>query len=140
MSAAKRPEYDSIESSSDEKGFSDAHDDLDRVTSLSYTSRMPLSSSTEIPSQQGASVDRPAQAQAALPSDREGLPSQTYSDSHPQNQHPHHSNRNSTWDVFGGARRLGHAYEQFDPRNASEQHLAFADGDLPNSKVSCQLW
>jgi hypothetical protein len=139
MSATKRPGLDSIEpSSSDEKDFSDGNDDLDRAASLSYASHMPFSGNVEIPLQHGVSVDHSAQAQATLSSAREGLPSQTYSDSHPQGQQQH-SSRNSTWNIFGGARSLGQAYEQFDPRNASEQHLVFADGDLPNSKVSCQL-
>ncbi|KAI9432615.1 hypothetical protein F5148DRAFT_990343, partial [Russula earlei] len=45
------------------------------------------------------------------------------------------SARISSWDLLGGARKIGQAYEQFDPRNASEQHLAFADGDLPTTNV-----
>jgi hypothetical protein len=139
MSAANHPEYGSIQSSSsDEKHFSDRHDDLDRVASLSYSSHKPLSRNMEIP-QHAVSVDHPAQAQATLSLERDGLPSQTYSDSHPQTHHDN-SHRHSTWNVLGGARKIGEAYERFDPRNASEQHLAFADGDLPNSKVSCQLW
>ncbi|KAI0256318.1 hypothetical protein BJV78DRAFT_1117812 [Lactifluus subvellereus] len=99
---------------------------------------MPLSSNfeqstTSLPLQHGDSRDDLAQAQAVRSSDREGLPSETYSDSHPQNQH-HSSSRHHSWDLLGGARKFGQAYEQFDPRDASEQHLAFADGDLPNTK------
>jgi hypothetical protein len=139
MSAAKHPEYGSIQSSSsDEKHPSDGHYDLDRVASLSYSSHKPLSRNMETP-QRTDSIDHPAQAQATLSLDRDGLPSQTYTDSHPQSHHDN-SHRRSTWNVLGGARRIGEAYERFDPRNASEQHLAFADGDLPKTKVSCQLW
>jgi len=47
---------------------------------------------------------------------------------------PQHHPRNSSWDLLGGARKFGQAYEHFDSRNASEQHLVFADGDLPNFK------
>ncbi|KAH9058802.1 Mechanosensitive ion channel-domain-containing protein, partial [Lactarius vividus] len=49
---------------------------------------------------------------------------------------PHPAGRNQSWDLFGGARKLGQAYERFDSRNPSEQYLAFADGDLPKSKAS----
>ncbi|KAI0000574.1 Mechanosensitive ion channel-domain-containing protein [Russula vinacea] len=67
--------------------------------------------------------------------DREGDPPQVFVESHSQSQqHPSHNPRSSSWDLLGGARKFGQAYEQFDPRNASEQHLVFADGDLPNSK------
>ena len=144
MSVANRPGYHSIDLSAPEgkrplegKGSLDVTDDLDRAASLSYTSHMPLNknnpvqSTTSLPAQHSASIDNLSQPQV----DREGLPPQVYYDSHPQSQHTP-STRNSSWDMLGGARKIGQAYEQFDPRNASEQHLAFADGDLPNSKVS----
>ncbi|KAJ6499283.1 Mechanosensitive ion channel-domain-containing protein [Mycena sanguinolenta] len=43
-----------------------------------------------------------------------------------------------SWDYFAGmGRKIEHSYEEFDPaRNASEPHLAFADGDVPTDKVS----
>jgi len=112
-------------------------DDLDRAAALSYTSHMPLNknnpaqSTTSLPAQHSASINDLSQPQ----DDREGLPPQVYYDSHPQSKHTP-STRNSSWDMLGGARKIGQAYEQFDSRNASEQHLAFAEGDLPNSKVS----
>ena len=143
MSVAKPPGY-SIDLSAPEgkrplegKDSLDVTDDLDRAASLSYTSHMPLNknnpaqSTTSLPPQHSASINDLSQPQV----DREGLPSQVYYDSHPQSQHTP-STRNSSWDMLGGARKIGQAYEQFDSRNASEQHLAFADGDLPNSKVS----
>jgi hypothetical protein len=42
------------------------------------------------------------------------------------------------WDLglVSGLRRLEHDYEDFDPRNAKEAHLVYADGDLPKNKVS----
>ena len=67
-------------------------------------------------------------------STHEGLPHGA-SDSHPQKP-SHPAGRNQSWDVLGEARKLGQGYERFDPRNTSEQHLAFADGDLPKSKAS----
>lgn len=144
MSVTNRPGYHSIDLSSAQEGKRplegkeslDVTDDLDRAASLSYTSHMPLNknnpaqSTTSLPAQHNASVDNLSQSQV----DREGLPPQVYYDSHPQSQHTP-STRNSSWDMLGGARKIGQAYEQFDSRNASEQHLAFADGDLPNSKV-----
>jgi len=45
------------------------------------------------------------------------------------------NSRNSSWDVFSGLKRFEQGYEQFDTRNASEAHLQFADGDVPNGKV-----
>lgn len=49
----------------------------------------------------------------------------------------HHS-RHSNWDLglVTGFRRLEHDYEDFDPRNAKEAHLVYADGDLPKNRVS----
>lgn len=41
--------------------------------------------------------------------------------------------RNSSWDVL---KRFEHSYEEFDSRNAKENYLAFADGDLPQNKAS----
>ena len=115
----------------DVKSSLDVTDDLEHATSLSYTSGMQLNaqSTTSLPPQHG---DHPSQTQAG----REGNPPQVYFDSQSESQRPQHKSRNSSWDLLGGARKFGQAYEHFDPRNASEQHLVFADGDLPNSKVS----
>jgi hypothetical protein len=41
----------------------------------------------------------------------------------------------SSWDILNGMKKFEHSYEEFDSRNASERHLAFAQGDLPNNKV-----
>ncbi|KIY73032.1 hypothetical protein CYLTODRAFT_342952 [Cylindrobasidium torrendii FP15055 ss-10] len=43
------------------------------------------------------------------------------------------SSRNPSWDMLRGK---FDGYEQFDSRNASEAHLVFAEGDMPNDKVS----
>lgn len=115
-------------------------DDLDPAASLSYlplNGGNPAQSTASLPLQHDASVNSHSQTRVV----QEGLPPQVYSDSHPQSQSQsqsqrRHSARNSSWDLLGGARKLGHAYEQFDSRHASQDHLAFADGDLPNSKVS----
>lgn len=140
MSAPKRQGYESAEPS-EEKSLFDVHDDLDHPVSLSYHDpRAPLTRNSEqsarpIPPQRGAFVGGPVDVQVST---HEGLPSQVHLDSHPQNQ-SHPAGRNQSWDLLGGARKLGQAYERFDPRNTSEQHLAFADGDLPNSKVSADF-
>ncbi|KAJ7170538.1 Mechanosensitive ion channel-domain-containing protein [Mycena crocata] len=42
-----------------------------------------------------------------------------------------------SWDLLNGIKKMEHSYQEFDPaRNASESHLAFADGDLPQNKAS----
>jgi hypothetical protein len=124
--------------SQDVKSSFDVTDDLEHTTALSYTSHFPLNdriaaqSTTSLHPQHG---DDPSQTQVGR---EDGDPHQVYFDSHSQNQHQQqqHNPRSSSWDLLGGARKINEAYEQFDPRNASEQHLVFADGDLPNSKVS----
>jgi hypothetical protein len=144
MSAAQHPGYHSIDLSSpggkgslEGKSPFDVTDDLDRATSLSHTSRMPLNgnnpaqSTTSIPPQHDVQYTDLSKS----PADAEGPPPQVSFDSHTQNQQHTPSTRNSSWDLLGGARKFGEAYEQFDSRNASEQHLAFADGDLPKTKV-----
>lgn len=48
------------------------------------------------------------------------------------------NSRNGSWDLLAGVRN---GYEQFDSRNASESHLAFAEGDVPKNKVCVvQTW
>ena len=116
----------------------DVTDDLEHATTLSYTSHIPLNNRN--PAQSTTSLhpqhdDDPSKTQA----DQEEDSQQIYFDSHSQNKHQHQHPRGSSWDLLGGARKFNEAYEQFDPRNASEQHLVFADGDLPNSKVSYWL-
>ncbi|KAH9858627.1 Mechanosensitive ion channel-domain-containing protein [Lenzites betulinus] len=44
--------------------------------------------------------------------------------------------RGGSWDLLAGVRKFEHGYEQFDSRNASHAHLAFADGDVPKNKLS----
>ncbi|KAJ7901846.1 Mechanosensitive ion channel-domain-containing protein [Mycena olivaceomarginata] len=42
-----------------------------------------------------------------------------------------------SWDMLAGLKKMEHSYEEFDPaRNATEPHLAFAEGDLPDNKAS----
>ncbi|KAJ8489095.1 hypothetical protein ONZ45_g13709 [Pleurotus djamor] len=49
---------------------------------------------------------------------------------------PPHSARSPSWDLLSGIKKFEHGYEEFDSRNASEAHLAFADGDVPKNKLS----
>jgi len=143
MNFAQRPDSQSTgvnaagKRSRDVKSSFDVTDDLQHAPSLSYTSHIPLNdrnpaqSATSLPPQHG---DNPSQTQV----DRE----QVYLDSQSQNQQQQqrpHNPRSSSWDLLGGARKFNEAYEHFDPRNASKQHLVFADGDLPKSKVSHRL-
>lgn len=48
---------------------------------------------------------------------------------------PAHS-RGSSWDILNGIRKFEHSYEEFDSRNASQSHLVYAEGDMPNNKLS----
>ena len=45
-----------------------------------------------------------------------------------------HRAQSSSWDLLAGLRKEA---EGFDTRNASESHLQFAQGDMPNTKVRC---
>ena len=45
------------------------------------------------------------------------------------------NSRNTSWDLLAGVRKFEQGYEQFDSRNASSSHLAFAEGDVPKNKV-----
>ena len=49
--------------------------------------------------------------------------------------HGRGQSRNASWDLLAGMRKFEQGYEQFDSRNASQAHLAFADGDIPKNKV-----
>jgi hypothetical protein len=48
-----------------------------------------------------------------------------------QPKRPTHS-RSSSWDIL---KKIERGYDQFDARNASEPHLAFAEGDIPKNRV-----
>ncbi|KAI0318281.1 Mechanosensitive ion channel-domain-containing protein [Amylostereum chailletii] len=101
-------------------------DERDHIDSLSYHSNNPFSN--EAPS---------------YPPPPSGPPS---FDPSPQPQRPHFrpiqnpthpgQGRNSSWDLLSaGVRKWEHSYDQFDSAKASQQHLAFADGDLPKTKI-----
>ena len=47
-----------------------------------------------------------------------------------------HLSKSPSWDLLAGYKKFEHAYEEFDTRNATEKHLVFADGDVPNTAVS----
>ncbi|KAN0130831.1 hypothetical protein V8E53_011357 [Lactarius tabidus] len=135
MSAPKRPGY-SPEPSEEKSLFDDDH-----PASLSYHTSTPLNRipAQSLPPQHGVSLGGPANAtEQDSPSSYEGHPSQAHTEPHPQGR-THPAGRNQSWDLLGGARKLGQSYERFDSRNPSEDHLAFADGDLPKSKVFALL-
>jgi hypothetical protein len=64
----------------------------------------------------------------------EGMPHENHSQSRPPHDH------RSSWDILGGIKKFEHNYEEFDSSNASEAHLAFADGDVPKDKVNGYLY
>jgi hypothetical protein len=146
MSFSKQPGNQSTEvlmqqakRSQDVKSSFDVTDDLEHVTTLSYISAIPLNdrhpaqSTTSLPPSHGDDLSQPQDG-------REKDSQQAYFNSHSQDHHHRQRHpRGASWDLLGGARKFNEAYEHFDPRNASEQHLVFADGDLPNSKVSYGL-
>jgi hypothetical protein len=47
--------------------------------------------------------------------------------------------RSSGWNIFAGVKKFEHDYEEYDPRNATEAHPAFAEGDVPKDKVSYNI-
>ncbi|KAI4526439.1 hypothetical protein K525DRAFT_259127 [Schizophyllum commune Loenen D] len=49
---------------------------------------------------------------------------------------PTRLSRSPSWDILNGIKRFENQYEEFDTRKASEDHLAFADGDLPKNRFS----
>ncbi len=53
----------------------------------------------------------------------------------PEPVKPSVNHRSSSWDVLNGMKKFEHGYEEFDSRNASQNHLVFADGDVPQNKV-----
>ena len=50
-----------------------------------------------------------------------------------------HTSKSPSWDILAGYKKFEHSYEEFDTRKASEKHLVFADGDVPNSAVSAKF-
>ncbi|KAF9460703.1 hypothetical protein BDZ94DRAFT_1169180 [Collybia nuda] len=46
------------------------------------------------------------------------------------------NSRTSSWDLLAGIKRIEHSYEEFDSRNASHAHLAYAEGDIPKNKFT----
>ena len=53
--------------------------------------------------------------------------------------HGGQGSRSGSWDLLAGIRKFEHSYEEFRPSNASEAHLAFAEGDMPTNRVSCPV-
>lgn len=51
-----------------------------------------------------------------------------------------HTSKNPSWDLLAGYKKFEHSYEEFDTRKASEKHLVFADGDVPNTTVSPSIF
>lgn len=70
----------------------------------------------------------------------EGMPMQQMDRPKPVSSNPalgfgYNTPQASNWDLLGGIRKFEQDYEHFDTRNANEEHLRFAEGDVPNNKV-----
>lgn len=97
------------------------HGDNPRSDSFSLHSRAPLAPRVRMePMPTGPSMpvpNAPAMGRPPLSQSSSGLT---------------HRAGNSSWDLLSGIRK---DYEGFDTRNATESHLQFAQGDVPNNKV-----
>ena len=49
---------------------------------------------------------------------------------------PHDNDIGSSCDILAGIKKFEQDYEQYDAKDASSSAFAYADGDLPNDKVS----
>lgn len=73
---------------------------------------------------------------SATPSNANMMPDATTTDPREAyHRSRNNGSRNGSWDLLAGIRKFEHSYEEFDTRNASEAHLAFAEGDMPKNKV-----
>ncbi|KAA1474278.1 hypothetical protein DENSPDRAFT_840858 [Dentipellis sp. KUC8613] len=132
--------YNTVQMSSPEEKGADAAtiksefttDDTgyDRAESLSYHSHAPFN--VPPPDTYPPSVPQPSGSGGR----RVQFPFGTNNGSgnaprRPTSQHA----QSSSWDLLAGVRKFEQSMDQFDSRNASEQHLVFAEGDLPKSRV-----
>ncbi|KAI0958769.1 hypothetical protein AcV7_004488 [Taiwanofungus camphoratus] len=77
--------------------------------------------------------DQPAPAYPGMPQSQPPTQPPTPT---PANSQFGHRHRASSWDLLGGVRRFEHSFVEFDPRRASQDHLAFAEGDVPKNTFS----
>jgi len=66
---------------------------------------------------------------------QKGYPGEPLYDGLPDSPDGNGNSRHSNWDVYSRIKKIEHSYEEFDTRNAAEPHLAYADGDIPKTKV-----
>ncbi|KAF5370669.1 hypothetical protein D9758_001813 [Tetrapyrgos nigripes] len=83
----------------------------------------------------------PSDSQSNLPLNRDdslssGQPTPNISMPAANPQRPSHVPHNSSWDLLNGFKRFEHEYEEFDTRRAAQNHLAFAEGDIPQNRFS----
>lgn len=115
-------------------GASDYHNDdtMRGADSFSLHSTAPIASRPGMPGR--VSPDAPP-----MPAPGPGMPiSQDYAKRPPLSQSTtgmsHHPGA-SSWDLLSGLRKFEHDADGYDARNATAEHLRFAQGDMPDNKV-----
>lgn len=95
------------------------------------------------PSKEPSSFGRPLLTMSRIDRDLQQYDAERAQTSYPEMPQPHDGahlghagSGGSSWDLLAGIRKFEHSYEEFDTRNASEAHLAFAEGDIPSNGVS----
>ncbi|THH14245.1 hypothetical protein EW146_g6069 [Bondarzewia mesenterica] len=124
--------------------------DQERGDSSSYHSRVHFNAKSKSSTYQPYYFNDYSVSKRNVPSDRppngyEGESAQASSQRPPLR--PFHrskfsepgSSRSGSWDRLAGVRKFEHLFDQFDTRNASEHHFAFAEGDLPKNGHSSDI-
>lgn len=87
--------------------------------------------SPDIPTMPTPLRHAPSRGDPVDQAERAGIPGLPYTGA----ERPTHISHNSSWDILSGIKKFEQSYQEFDSRHASEAHLVFADGDVPNNKV-----
>lgn len=97
----------------------------------------------QLPNQPAPSFGRPLLTMSRIDRDLQQYDAERAQASYPEMPQPqtgahlgHGGTGSSSWDLLAGIRKFEHSYEEFDTRNASQSHLAFAEGDVPSNRVS----
>ncbi|KAF7967435.1 hypothetical protein HWV62_34337 [Athelia sp. TMB] len=123
---SSRPEYRTAPSSETYRGDG---------TAEGGDTRSMRSARSNAPLNPGSYPPLPSQGIAGLPAyDTEKMGGFTRVPD--QGERPKGSSRTSSWDLLSGFKKFEQDYEHFDARNASADHLAYADGDLPKNKAA----
>jgi hypothetical protein len=141
MEAAERRSYNAVrtqetlsptDTGSTDHSFPTDHPiDTRGADSFSVHSRTPLASSAAM-----STYPPPPMPQPGV--NKEGgydAESRAGSQTDLRQRQSRHGMGGSSWDLLSGIKNFEAEYETYDSRKASEAHLAFAEGDLPNTKV-----